>query len=278
MIMQIDPKQFPKSNIQMVSAQAAIKQWEMQSAKLDWKAAQYHQTMTCHRIPPQALDGLLADGWRHFGSFFFRDIFNIYEGRLVRVLPLRIVLDRFALAKDQRRILKKNSDLIIEFGPLKIDDQQLEIFEKHKQRFDKNPPESLYTYFETVDSECVPSLIWQCSVFLENALGKKLIAVSYFDLAQASLSSIFAIFDPDYQDRSLGTFTLLMEILFAQENQKIYVYTGYAYQAPSHYEYKKRFKGTEFYDYISSWHPLEEIDTFPFRVHSAEGKKLAGYS
>ncbi len=274
---EIDATLFSKSNLDQISQEEALRAWAKETARSDWNQSLFHQTMTCHRMTPKALDGLLADGWRHFGSFFFRDIFNIHERKLVRVLPLRIVLDHFDLAKDQKRILKKNTDLMIEYGPVQIDEEHLSLFEKHKIRFNQNPPESLYVYFDQDHVGTVPNPIWQCAVYMETIMGKRLIAVSYFDLGEESLSSIFATFDPECESRSLGTFTLLMEVLFAQQHHKKYVYTGYSYKTPSHYDYKKRFKGSEFYDYIDSWHPLEIVDDFPFRIHSAEGKKLSGY-
>jgi arginyl-tRNA--protein-N-Asp/Glu arginylyltransferase len=267
----IDPKSFQINHLQAhdLNHLNALSNWQNEQFKLEWQNQKFNQYMSCPRVSPQTLDQLLADGWRHFGCYFFRDMFNMYENAVTRVLPLRIVLDRFKLAKDQKRNLKKNQDLIIEYGPLQITQAHINLFEKHAVRFE-HPPESLYTYFEKKDSHLVPSLIWSCCVYLQQTDEKELIAASYFDFAQESLSSIFAIFDPKYEARGLGTFTLLMEILFAQQQQKKYVYTGYAYRVSSHYDYKKRYEGTEFYDYIGNWYPLEQLDQVKLRKHRYE--------
>lgn len=267
----IDPKLFQIKHLQLnrSSDQNPLATWHDEKAKLEWKLQEFNQSMTCLRVTPKVLDQLLADGWRHFGSHFFRDIFNMYKGEVTRVLPLRIVIDQFKLAKDQKRILKKNQDLLIEYGPLNLTQAHVDLFEKHAVRFE-NPPTSLYTYFENTNSAISPSLIWSCCVFLKNGDQKDLIAASYFDLGDEALSSIFAIFDPAHDDRGLGTFTLLMEILFAQQHQKKYVYTGYSYRVSSHYDYKKRYKGTEFYDYIGHWYPLEQFDQVPLKKHRRE--------
>ena len=49
------------------------------------------------------LDQLLAGGWRHFGTHFFRYNLGIYGGEIRRVMPLRIRLADFRLSKSQRR-------------------------------------------------------------------------------------------------------------------------------------------------------------------------------
>ena len=54
---------------------------------------------------PALMDVLWANGWRHFGSRFFRYSVSVAEdGSWQRILPLRIDLAEFRLSKSQRRI------------------------------------------------------------------------------------------------------------------------------------------------------------------------------
>ena len=79
-------------------------------------------------VEPEQLDVLLAGGWRHFGTRFYRYSLNIYQDQIVRVMPLRIRLEDFRLSKSQRRILRKNEDLECTIGPISITGEMHELF------------------------------------------------------------------------------------------------------------------------------------------------------
>jgi arginyl-tRNA--protein-N-Asp/Glu arginylyltransferase len=64
------------------------------------------------------------------------------------------------------------------------------------------------------------------------------------------------MFDPDLPGRSLGILTMLKVIEFTIESGKEFYYQGYAYEGSSFYDYKKRFRGTESYDWNRNWATL----------------------
>ena len=82
--------------------------------------------------------------------------------------------------------------------------------------------------------------------------------MSYFDIGGESVSGIYAMFEPKSAGRSLGIFTMLKEIEFARERGKEFYYLGYAYAGNSFYDYKKRFSGTEMFDWNGCWLPFQE--------------------
>jgi arginine-tRNA-protein transferase len=61
------------------------------------------------------------------------------------------------------------------------------------------------------------------------------------------------MFEPDAAHRRLGIFTLLKEIEYAIETGKEFYYLGYAYEGRSFYDYKKRFRGSEAFDWAGNW-------------------------
>lgn len=199
-------------------------------------------------------DMLLAAGWRHFGTHFFRYNLGVYEDEIRRVLPLRIRLANFKLSKNQRRILKKNLDLDVQIQPILITDETHELFEKHKSRFKSGVPNSIYNFL-SVDAANEPTDGIEIDVRRQG----KLLASSFFDVGYKSLSSIYCIFDPDETSRSLGIFTMLKEIEYAIGNGKEFLYHGYAYEGESFYDYKKRFSGLEHFDWKESWSPTLPI-------------------
>jgi arginine-tRNA-protein transferase len=204
-------------------------------------------------VSPQQLDLLLADGWRHFGTHFFRYNLGFYELDIRRVLPLRIRLADFTFSKSQRRVLRKNEDLRIQIGGSMIDAEAEDLFHLHKQRFKGDVPSSITDF---LGSGASPVDTRELRVF-ENG---ELVAVSYFDIGGSSVSGVYAMFEPEASGRSLGIFTMLKEIEFAVENRKEFYYLGYAYEGNSFYDYKKRFRGTQMFDWRGNWLPFDESE------------------
>ena len=206
-------------------------------------------------VTPEQLDLLLADGWRHFGTHFFRYSLNIYRDEIVRVIPLRIRLTELKLSKSQRRTLKRNDDLNVEFAPIAITAEVEELFHRHKYRYEHGVPESIYDFLSP-DAANYPTKGYQVSA---RDHGGRLLAISFFDIAGESVSAIYGCFDPDETKRSLGIFTMLKVIEFAASAGKSFYYHGYAYDGESFYDYKKRFSGIESFDWAGNWESFKPL-------------------
>lgn len=215
-----------------------------------------HQYFYTDKVSPQNMDKILADGWRHFGTYFFRDMRNWHDGQQLKVTPLRINVPSFKLSKSHRKILRQNANTKVIFRDAFIDDEKETMFYKHINRFKNNVPESIYTFLDQ-NPATVPCHTVECCLFDEN---NQMYAVSFIDVALESVSSVYAMFDPDYSKYSPGLHTLLCELNYCTENQKKYLYTGYAYREPSAYDYKKKFSAVEEYDWEGNWNQIQEID------------------
>jgi len=216
-------------------------------------------------ISPHMLDLRLVTGWRHFGTKFFRYNFAFHEGELCGVLPLRLPLENFEPSKSQRRILRKNADLEMRFLPSAHRAEYDRLFDRHKTRFKDNLPDSLRDFLSPRPAE-LPC----ANCVLEMRLDGELIAASFLDLGAEATSSVYAVFDPRHEARSLGIFTLLREIECARNLGKRFHYLGYAYTVPAFYDYKKRFHGVEGYDWGSGWRPLPKDFRWSRKVEADE--------
>lgn len=202
-------------------------------------------------VMPEQMDLLWADGWRHFGADFFRTTLDLLDDVFTGIMPLRIVVPEFRLSKSQRRVLRKNTDVSVKWERFTIQPEVEALFERHKQRFSDNTPESLETFFPGYP-ELLPCTTLQCSVYKAG----ELLAVSYVDIGSEALSSVYAMFEPREARRSLGIFTLLQELLLAAQLGRRYVYLGYAHHtetSASCYAYKKQFSGLEWYNWSGEW-------------------------
>lgn len=205
------------------------------------------------KISPEQLDLLLERGWRHFGIRFFRYNLAFHENKICRVLPLRIRLADFSFSKSQRRVFRKNGDLQTAIRPIKIIGEMEALFERHKKRFARGAPDSIYDFlsFNAADTPCQG---------LEVCVYKneKLLAASFFDVGATSVSGVYAMFEPEENWRGLGIFTMLAEIDFALKTGKNFYYQGYAYSGKSFYDYKKRFRALEKFDWRGRWETFSE--------------------
>lgn len=253
----------------MNDSQALEELWYLQRMHQEWASGKLFQRAKVPRATPEMLDAFWADGWRHFGEDFFRDKYSLEGLRLQKIIPLRINVQHFSPKKDQRRILKRSQDFEILIKPTILTEEHYQLFEKHTTRFTQNTPPSL-THFVSEKTQESPCPNMTCEVRSEG----KLLAASFVDIGAQALSSVYAIFDPSEKNLSLGNMTLLMEIRFAIMLGKSYLYTGYGHAEPSAYAYKKRFKGTEYYNWAGTWRTLEELDLSELPIHPYEQQDI----
>jgi arginine-tRNA-protein transferase len=215
---------------------------------LDTDLRYINEAFNATHVDPAQQDLLLAGAWRHFGTYFFRYNWAFYGLDIRRVIPLRIRLTNFVLSKSQRRVLRKNRDLKTVIRPAVVNRQTEELFQRHKRRFKQGVPDTIYDFLSH-DPANIPCKTMELAVYD----GEELVAVSYFDLGETSTSGIYAMFEPSKSSRGLGIYTMLKEIEFSIESGKQFYYQGYAYEGESFYDYKKRFIGTEEFNWSGVW-------------------------
>jgi leucyl-tRNA---protein transferase len=164
---------------------------------------------------------------------------------------LRYGLLNFELSKSQRIIRKRNQDLTHVIRPTKIDNEKHELFFQHLVKYRTNHPDSIYD-FVSIDPKR-PFKTWELCVYK----GEKLVACTFMDVTPHSISSTYAMYDLTESKRSLGIYTMILEIEYAISKRKRHYYPGYAFEKPSFYDYKKKFKNVEFFDWQNKiWQPL----------------------
>lgn len=206
-----------------------------------------NQYFCAHWVEASTLDWLLSTGWRHFGPDFFR--YSQYQAQPTEpsfdVMPLRIRLDAFEPARRHRRLLQRNQSLHCRISPAQIRPEQVRLFERHRQRFKSNLPDSLQDFLGANPAEFpCPSL--QLELYNPE---QQLVAVSFLDVGQHSTSGIYSIFEPSMGSQGLGILLILHSLDYSQRLGKTWYYPGYAYHQASHYDYKKQFAGLEWFDW-----------------------------
>jgi leucyl-tRNA---protein transferase len=197
-----------------------------------------------NHVPAYLMDQLWTEGWRHFGTYFFRYSQVEKEQGLFQVQPLRVRLEQSTLNRSQQRTIKGNQDVKLSIKPAYIDTEVEALFEQHKTRFKENVPESLTTFL----SEQPASKPCPC-VSLCLHLDDQLVGISYLDVGKTSTSSVYQCFEPSLSKRALGILMMLLAVRVSSEWGKTFYYPGYAFREPSFYDYKKTLRGLEVFDW-----------------------------
>lgn len=159
-------------------------------------------------------------------------------------LPLRLPVARFTPSRQQQRCSKKNTDLSVTLET-KVDlEEHYSIYEKYidVRHYDGDMyPASLSQYRDFIGTP------WDCTRFIEFRLDGKLVCCAVVDLLSSGLSAIYTYFDPDFANRSLGTYAILKQIELTHQRGRDYLYLGYWIRDSDKMRYKANFHPAQLY-------------------------------
>lgn len=196
-------------------------------------------------------DFLLSSGFRRSGGLVYRA--TCPDCR--KCVPIRIRVEDFEFSKNQRRLLRKNSDIELSITSTRskmISDEKIELMMMYNKRHE---PDSKDGCSETRDILCsmnglfddnydiLPEPLYMGTINMDYRLNGKLVGVGVVDLGAVSLSSNYFYYDTsdEIMKRSIGTFTILKEIEFCKERGIPYYYLGYYLSECRKMSYKGRF-------------------------------------
>lgn len=186
------------------------------------------------RPDPVEFDGSLANGDRRIGRMLYRTSCPDCDA----CEPLRIPVDAFQPSRSMRRIKKKNADVRVEIGPARFSEEKLALYNRHKQerglaRDERQMNQSGYEGW----------FLNSCATTLEfrYLLEDQLIGLGVVDAGAKDSSSVYFFFDPDHSARSLGTYSVLVEVDWQRQRGGRYHYLGLYVEACQHLVYKARF-------------------------------------
>ena len=208
-------------------------------------------------IKGEELDLYLEHGWYRSGQVLFTTHLMILENDVYTPVWTRLPLQNYSFKKRLRKQFKKNNNRFsVVFSKAFIDKEKEDLYTQHKIRFGKFPPQTLKQYLLDCSKD---------NVFNSHEVrvydGNELIAVSFFDIGNNSMMSILGLYNQNYQKESLGIYTMLLEIDFAQKNNIKYHYSGYVVPKYERFDYKLRIGNLEFYDmFDKTWKSYEYLD------------------
>lgn len=184
-------------------------------------------------ITEHVMELFLAAGYRRNGN-------SLYTMRCKdcdRCVPIRLYPGEFKPNRNQRRTIKRNSDLSIHFNSVQMNDENLELCEHFlSTRYPQKNNTALGYYSGFFLNHIVTSLE------LHYRKDGRLLGNAIVDIGQNWMNAVYFFFDTNEADRSLGTFNILTMIDFCLQKKIDYLYLGYYIDGLSSMSYKAQFR------------------------------------
>jgi leucyl-tRNA---protein transferase len=194
---------------------------------------------------------LLDAGFRRSGAMIYQPTCSGCRA----CVPLRVPVEGFQLSKSQRRVMRRNADLVVQAGIPEATREKWELYERYQREWHQK---------SSADSEDVMEFVaflYRSPVesveFEYRDRWGKLLGVGIGDLCPTSLSSVYFYFDPRETRRSIGTFSALYEIQWARDRAMKYWYAGYWIQKCPSMAYKSRFQPCEILGTDGTWRAMK---------------------
>ncbi|MBI5557908.1 MAG: arginyltransferase [Deltaproteobacteria bacterium] len=183
-------------------------------------------------LPDDLFGKFLEAGFRRNGN----TIYTMVCPNCSRCIPIRIEADLFIPNRNQKRVLRRNEDLTISMGSLKITEEKLFLcgrFLEQRYPLKGNSPVGYYGSFFANSVTSTVEIEYRCA--------GKLVGVAIVDIGCNWANAVYFYFDPSESGRSPGTFNILHLVDLCRKNNIKYVYLGYLIREVRAMKYKENF-------------------------------------
>ena len=164
-------------------------------------------------------------------------------------VSVRVVASEFRPSATQRKLLRRNSDLLTAECRPWATSEQFDLLQRYLAK--RHPGGGMAAmdevdYADMVEHTSVSSYVIEYREPGEDGRPGRLVAACLTDRQGDGLSMIYSFYDPDHADRTgLGNYVILDHIRRAGDAGLPYVYLGYWVQGSRSMQYKVRFRPLE---------------------------------
>ncbi len=169
---------------------------------------------------PQLYSALLARGFRRAGKHLYRPRCPSCEA----CVAVRLPVTDFAPRRRQRRVWKRNCDLLVRVRDIAYDAGHFELYQRYLASRHPDSGMDGGTAADYREFLLAPGVDGRCYEFW---LAQRLVAVAMVDVLEDSLSAVYTCFDPELPERGLGVYAILWEIEAARKMGLSWLYLGY---------------------------------------------------
>lgn len=194
---------------------------------------------------PEMNDLLTQGGFRRSQNIAYRPACESCRA----CISVRILADEFKATRNMRRVIQHNADLIGEMHDAEPSTEQYSLFRTYldaRHRKGGMSDMTVLDYAMMVEDTHVDTKVIEYrrrgpDTFITGRGIGELIAVALTDKMADGLSMVYSYFNPEFADRSLGTFMILDHIARARAAGLPHVYLGYWVNGSRKMDYKVRF-------------------------------------
>lgn len=213
---------------------------------------EYERKVFTHLVgdkAPELNDLLTQGGFRRSQNIAYRPACETCRA----CVSVRILAHEFSPTRNMKRILKRNADLIGTAQPAEPTSEQYSLFRTYLDTRHSRGGMSDMTVLDYammiedthVTTEVIEYRRRGPDSFVTGKGEGELLGVALTDRMADGLSMVYSFYNPQIQERSLGTFMILDHIRRARAAGLPHVYLGYWVNGSSKMEYKVRFKPQE---------------------------------
>jgi arginine-tRNA-protein transferase len=175
-------------------------------------------------------------------------------------VSVRIVTEKFAPSRSQKRLGRRNGDLVRSEAAPEATREQFALLRTYLDSRHAGGGMSdmgLFDYVAMVEETPVKTHIVEYRDASENDRPPRLIACALTDVLRDGLSMVYSFFHPGEDARSLGSYMILDHVSAALARGLPYVYLGYWIRGSAKMNYKARFRPLEALG-ADGWRPLNQ--------------------
>ena len=183
-------------------------------------------------LSDRSMELFLASGYRRNGNC----LYTMHCPNCRACIPIRLHPKEMQLNRNQRRVLRKNQDVEVEFSPMEPTEENVKLCEKFlTSRYPQKHNDGRSYYEGFFLNRIIPGME------LRFRIQGRLVGTGIVDVGENWLNAVYFYFDPDEASRSLGTFNILSMIDTCLKLDISYLYLGYHIEGVSGMSYKSRF-------------------------------------
>lgn len=200
------------------------------------------------RIDDALYGDFVQHGFRRSGELVYRP----YCRECSACVPVRVPVNEFKLNRAQKRVWRRNQDIVVEARPPQFDPEHFALYRRYQaarhpgSSMDDPDPERYLNFFF---SRQVKTRFYELRLPPASGAGAgRLLGVAVVDVLRDALSAMYTFFEPDLRARGLGVYAILWQIAEARRLGLSWLYLGYWIEECHKMAYKIHYRPLEALD------------------------------
>ncbi len=184
-------------------------------------------------LSDREMELFLSAGFRRNGSWMYSMVCR----DCASCVSIRLHTPSFVPNRNQRRVLRKNSDVALSIEPIFLDQEHLNVCDQFLETRYPSGDSSAEAYYSSFFINYITTTLQ-----MDYRVDGELMGTAIIDTGTRWMNAVYFFFDPKFSARSPGTLNILQLIELCRRKRIEYLYLGYVIYELAAMRYKKNFK------------------------------------